>query len=250
VITTSELSPGSPSGLLKRFEQNKSSTNPINLSTNCTSKYPHTIHLPHTIHPAALNPLKRLIDIVGALVGLAITATIAIPIAIATQIDNPGPLFYSQVRCGLHGKTFRIWKFRSMVTNADVLKHLVSNEAKGGIFKNRNDPRVTRVGKFLRKTSLDEFPQFWNVLMGDMSLVGTRPPTVDEVMSYQQHHWERLNVKPGITGEWQVNGRSNVIDFEDVVKMDVAYQEKWSILYDLQLLLKTVLVVFNKQGAC
>ncbi len=201
------------------------------------------------VHPSALSWTKRLTDIVGAVVGLIIVAVITIPIAIAIQFDNPGPVFYSQLRCGLRGKTFRIWKFRSMVANADQLKHLVNNEAKGGIFKNRNDPRVTRVGRFLRRTSLDELPQFWNVLIGNMSIVGTRPPTLDEVFGYEKHHWQRLNVKPGITGEWQVNGRSNVADFEDIVKMDVAYQEKWSAFYDIVLILKTILVVLTKRGA-
>ncbi|XGV98661.1 MAG: sugar transferase [Leptolyngbya sp. BL-A-14] len=203
-----------------------------------------------TVHPSVTSKAKRFIDIVGALVGLAITGMVAIPVAIAVRFDNPGPIFYSQIRCGLKGKPFRIWKFRSMVMNADKLKHLVNNEAKGGIFKNKNDPRITRVGRFLRRTSLDELPQFWNVLMGDMSLVGTRPPTVDEVIRYQKHHWERLNVKPGITGEWQANGRSTVIDFEEIVKMDVDYQRKWSIMYDLHLIAKTILVVLNKKGAC
>lgn len=201
------------------------------------------------VHPSVTSRLKRLIDILGALVGLAITGLILIPIAIAIQLDNPGPLFYSQLRCGLNGQTFRIWKFRSMISDADRLKHLVHNQAKGNIFKNRNDPRVTKVGRFLRKSSLDELPQFWNVLKGDMSLVGTRPPTVDEVMKYERHHYQRLLVKPGITGEWQANGRSKVEDFEDIVKMDVSYQEKWSVLYDLQLILKTILVVVNKNGA-
>lgn len=196
-----------------------------------------------------ISSTKRLIDIVGALIGLSLTGLVALPVLIATQFDHPGPIFYSQIRCGYRGKTFRIWKFRSMVVDADKLKHLVNNEAKGGIFKNRNDPRVTRVGRFLRKTSLDELPQFWNVLLGQMSLVGTRPPTVDEVMGYKRHHWERLNVKPGITGEWQVNGRSNVVDFEEIVAMDLAYQKKWSIAYDLQLILKTIWVVVKKQGA-
>jgi lipopolysaccharide/colanic/teichoic acid biosynthesis glycosyltransferase len=203
-----------------------------------------------TVHPSVTSKAKRLLDIVGALVGLTITGMVAIPVAIAVRFDNPGPIFYSQIRCGLKGKTFRIWKFRSMVTNADKLKHLVNNEAKGGIFKNKNDPRITRVGRVLRRTSLDELPQFWNVLMGDMSLVGTRPPTVDEVIRYQKHHWERLNVKPGITGEWQANGRSTVIDFEDIVKMDVDYQRKWSIAYDLHLIAKTIRVVLDKKGAC
>lgn len=203
-----------------------------------------------TIHPSVTSKAKRLIDIVGALVGLAITVAVAIPVAIAVQFDNPGPILYSQIRCGLKGKPFRIWKFRSMVMDADKLKHLVNNEAKGGIFKNKNDPRITRVGRFLRRTSLDELPQFWNVLLGHMSLVGTRPPTVDEVIRYKKHHWERLNVKPGITGEWQANGRSTVIDFEDIVNMDVEYQRKWSIGYDLRLIAKTVLVVLDKKGAC
>jgi lipopolysaccharide/colanic/teichoic acid biosynthesis glycosyltransferase len=153
------------------------------------------------------------------------------------------------MRCGLKGKTFRIWKFRSMIVEADRLQHLVSNQAKGNIFKNKNDPRVTRVGKFLRRTSLDELPQFWNVLKGDMSLVGTRPPTINEVMKYKKHHWKRLCVKPGITGEWQANGRSSVTDFEEIVRMDVAYQEKWSVAYDIQLVLKTIWAVLNKHGA-
>ncbi|MEM6835811.1 MAG: sugar transferase [Cyanobacteria bacterium P01_C01_bin.120] len=200
-------------------------------------------------HPAVNSILKRSFDIIGAIAGLLITAILFIPIAIAIQIDNPGPIFYSQIRCGNCGKTFRIWKFRSMVANADVLKHLVKNEAQGLIFKNKSDPRITRVGAFLRKTSLDEFPQFWNVLMGDMSLVGTRPPTVDEVMRYKSHHWQRLNVKPGITGEWQVRGRSSISNFEDIVKMDLNYQSRWSVIYDLQLLIETVLAVLNRKGA-
>ncbi|MEM6713881.1 MAG: sugar transferase, partial [Cyanobacteria bacterium P01_C01_bin.147] len=185
-------------------------------------------------HPSVGSIFKRCLDIVGALVGLLVTAIIFIPIAIAIQIDNPGPILYSQVRCGYRGKTFRIWKFRSMVTNADELKHLIDNEAQGLIFKNKHDPRITRVGRLLRKTSLDEFPQFLNVLLGDMSLVGTRPPTVDEVMKYEPHHWQRLSVKPGITGEWQVRGRSSVSDFEDIVKMDLSYQDQWSVSYDLR----------------
>jgi lipopolysaccharide/colanic/teichoic acid biosynthesis glycosyltransferase len=127
---------------------------------------------------------------------------------------------------------------------------LVVNQAQGHIFKNEADPRITRVGRFLRSTSLDELPQLWNVFRGDMSLVGTRPPTLDEVAKYEPHHWKRLNVKPGITGEWQVNGRSHVKDFEEIVRMDVAYQSKWSIFYDLKLILRTFQVVATKNGAC
>lgn len=201
------------------------------------------------VHPSVLSKTKRLLDIIGALVGLFFTALITIPIAIAMQLDNPGPIFYSQIRCGLNGKPFRIWKFRSMIVGADHKKHLVKNQAQGHIFKNENDPRVTRVGRFLRRTSLDEFPQFWNVLMGDMSLVGTRPPTPDEVALYEQHHYQRLSVKPGITGEWQVKGRSTVTNFEDIVRLDLDYQLRWSRFYDLYLILKTISVVLARKGA-
>ncbi|WNN91650.1 sugar transferase [Gloeocapsopsis dulcis] len=201
------------------------------------------------MHPSTISHTKRLIDIFGAMFGLLITAIVMIPVGIAMQLDNPGPIFYSQIRCGLNGRVFRIWKFRSMVVEAEQLQHLVKNEAQGQIFKNSNDPRVTRVGGFLRRTSLDELPQFWNVLLGQMSLVGTRPPTEDEVKQYAPHHWQRLRVKPGITGEWQVNGRSSIKDFEAIVLMDLDYQRKWSITYDLYLLLKTLYVVLTKCGA-
>jgi len=201
------------------------------------------------VHYSASCRRKRLLDIIGAVIGLGITTIIAIPIAIAIKLDNPGPIFYSQVRCGVKGKTFRVWKFRSMIVEAERLQHLVDNQAQGHIFKNKNDPRVTRVGRFLRRTSLDELPQFWNVLKGDMSLVGTRPPTVQEVMNYKRHHWERLNTKPGMTGEWQANGRSSITDFEDIVRMDIAYQQKWTVIYDLKLILKTFMIVANKDGA-
>ncbi len=138
-----------------------------------------------------------------------------------------------------------------MVANAEQLKHQVENQVQGPLFKNENDPRVTRVGKFLRKTSLDEFPQFWNVLKGEMSLVGTRPPTVKEVESYTEDYSQRLNVKAGLTGEWQVNGRSQITDFAEVLSLDLQYQKKWSLLYDLKLILKTIGVIFSKKsGAC
>ncbi|NJO28097.1 MAG: sugar transferase [Richelia sp. RM2_1_2] len=201
-------------------------------------------------HPSQISIAKRLIDIVGAIIGLIITAAIAIPVAMLTLLDNPGPIFYSQIRCGINGQNFRIWKFRSMIVGAEKLKHLVKNEASGHIFKCTEDPRITRVGKFLRRTSLDELPQFWNVLKGEMSLVGTRPPTPDEVVQYQPQHWERLRVKPGITGEWQANGRSSIKDFEKIVQMDLDYQRKWSVSYDLFLIFKTIWVVLKKNGAC
>lgn len=206
--------------------------------------------LQEQVHPSVNSKIKRLIDIFGALVGMAILAIVVVPVAIAMQLDNPGSVFYSQTRCGLNGKHFRIWKFRSMVVGAEELQHLVKNEAKGHIFKNENDPRITRVGRFLRRTSLDEFPQFWNVIRGEMSLVGTRPPTPEEVKHYESHHWQRLRVKPGITGEWQANGRSTIKDFEAIVRLDLDYQHKWSVVYDLKIILKTLQVVVTKKGAC
>ena len=182
--------------------------------------------------------------------GLLILAIVFVPVAIAIKLDSPGAIFYSQKRYGLQGKVFRLRKFRSMVDNADVLKAQVTNEASGLIFKNKKDPRVTRVGRFLRSSSLDELPQFWNVLVGEMSLVGTRPPTADEVAQYNERHWQRLNVKPGLTGEWQVNGRSSVKDFEEIVNLDLRYQKRWHPLYDLYIIVKTVYVIFAKHGAC
>ncbi|MFH7244370.1 MAG: sugar transferase [Spirulina sp.] len=200
-------------------------------------------------HPSVTCATKRILDIVGALVGLFILAVISLPIAIAIKIDSPGPVLYSQERYGLKGKPFRIWKFRSMVQNADDLKSAVANQAQGLIFKNESDPRVTQVGRFLRKTSLDEFPQFWNVLRGEMSLVGTRPPTADEVSRYSPHHWRRLEVKPGLTGQWQVSGRSAIKDFEEIVKLDLIYQRIWTPWYDLKLIVQTITVLILRKGA-
>ncbi|CAK6698435.1 sugar transferase [Synechococcus sp. BA-124 BA4] len=203
---------------------------------------------PPLTHPSVRSPLKRLIDIVGALVGLSITALLVLPIAIAIRIDSPGPILFSQVRCGWMGRRFRIWKFRSMVSNAEALKASVANQAAGAFFKNENDPRITRVGRFLRKTSLDELPQFWNVLCGDMSLIGTRPSTPDEVGLYDVPNWRRFDVKPGLSGEWQVSGRSSIRRFEDVIELDLRYQRNWSLRHDLNLILRTVLVVFSPRS--
>jgi lipopolysaccharide/colanic/teichoic acid biosynthesis glycosyltransferase len=135
-----------------------------------------------------------------------------------------------------------------MVTNAEALKASIPNQAQGAFFKNDRDPRITRVGHFLRKTSLDELPQFWNVLKGEMSLIGTRPPTPDEIDQYEVSNWQRLDVKPGLSGEWQVNGRSKIRSFEEVIKLDLRYQQNWSLAYDLKLILKTLSVVFNKDA--
>ncbi|WP_017318264.1 sugar transferase [Mastigocladopsis repens] len=202
-----------------------------------------------TPHPSVNSKFKRFLDIMGSLVGLLILAILFVPIAIAIKIDSPGPIFFTQERYGLNGRPFRIRKFRSMVSDAEKLKSLVQNEANGLIFKSKSDFRVTRVGRFLRSTSLDELPQFWNVLVGEMSLVGTRPPTADEVRLYNQRHWQRLNVKPGLTGEWQINGRSHVKDFEQVVDLDLQYQKKWYPMYDLLLIVKTFFIIVGRVGA-
>jgi lipopolysaccharide/colanic/teichoic acid biosynthesis glycosyltransferase len=223
--------------------------------TSPTNVYPRNIRvMPFRVecqvHPSVASKAKRALDIFGAIIGLMMTCLVAIPIAIAIQFDDPGEVLYSQTRCGFNGKPFTIWKFRSMIANAEQKRHLVENQATGHIFKNENDPRVTQVGHFLRRTSLDEFPQFWNVLIGEMSLVGTRPPTTAEVAMYEDHHFERLKVKPGITGEWQVRGRSEILDFEDIVRLDLEYQQKWSFVYDLHLILQTIAVVLARKGAC
>lgn len=195
---------------------------------------------------------KRCIDIAGALTGLAFSVLVLPLIAVAIKLESPGPLFFGQTRVRENGRTFTCWKFRSMYPDAEARKqelmHL--NEMEGAIFKMRNDPRVTRVGAFLRKTSLDELPQFWNVLKGEMSLVGTRPPTPAEVAGYLNWQRKRICMKPGITGLWQVSGRNRITDFNDVVRLDLQYIDTWSIATDLRLLLRTLKVVFFREGAC
>ena len=195
--------------------------------------------------------VKRAIDIAGAIVGLLITAVITVFVAPAILIESPGPLFFKQKRVGKNGRYFYMYKFRSMYKDAEERKKALmeQNEMKGLMFKMTDDPRITKVGKFIRATSIDELPQFFNVLKGDMSLVGTRPPTVDEFMQYAGYHKRRLSIKPGITGLWQVSGRSNIEDFEEVVKLDLEYIDNWSIALDIKILLKTVLVVFKKDGS-
>lgn len=194
--------------------------------------------------------IKRIMDIAGAIVGLAITAVVTVFLAPPLLIESPGPLFFSQKRVGKNGRFFKLYKFRSMYKDAEERKKELQsqNEMNGLMFKMKDDPRITKVGKFIRKTSIDELPQFFNVLKGDMSLVGTRPPTVDEFRQYEVHQKRRLSAKPGITGLWQVSGRNNISDFEEVVKLDVQYIDNWSIGLDIKILLKTIKVVFDKDG--
>ncbi len=195
--------------------------------------------------------IKRITDMLGGLVGSIITIVLTIFIAPAILIESPGPIFFSQVRIGRNGRRFRIYKFRSMYMDAEKRKQelMAYNEMNGFMFKMTNDPRVTKVGGFLRKTSLDEFPQFFNVLKGDMSLVGTRPPTETEFMQYESRHKRRLALKAGVTGLWQVSGRNNINDFEEVVKLDLEYIDKWSVGMDIKILIKTIGVVLFGRGA-
>ena len=174
--------------------------------------------------------MKRLLDIAGALLGMVILGIATIFVAPAIKLESPGPVFFGQTRIGKNGRRFTFYKFRSMYQDAEQRKKdlMAKNEVHGLMFKMENDPRITKVGKFIRKTSIDELPQFWNVLKGDMSLVGTRPPTVDEFEAYDLHHKVRLSMKPGLTGMWQVSGRSDITDFEEVVRLDTEYISNWN----------------------
>ena len=196
--------------------------------------------------------LKRCFEILGSLVGCAITGILYVIFGIAIKAESDGPVIFSQERIGKNGRTFRMYKFRSMYQDAEERKKelLEQNEMEGGkMFKIKDDPRITHVGRFIRKYSIDEFPQFVNVLKGDMSLVGTRPPTPDEFRQYDSYHKRRLSMKPGITGMWQVSGRSDIKDFEEVVKLDCEYIDNWSLLLDLKIILKTIVQVFRHKGA-
>ena len=195
--------------------------------------------------------IKRAMDICGGLTGLLITGILSIFVVPAICLESPGPAIFKQIRVGKNGRKFAIYKFRSMYMDAEERKRelMEKNEMNGLMFKIKDDPRITRTGRFIRKTSIDEFPQFLNVLKGDMSLVGTRPPTVDEFEQYEEHHKRRLSLKPGITGMWQVSGRSDIQDFEDVVRMDLEYIDNWSVWLDIKILIQTVFVVFSHKGA-
>ncbi len=197
--------------------------------------------------------VKRLMDIVGGLVGVIFTGILCIFIGPIIFIKSPGPIFFKQERIGENGRRFFIYKFRSMYLDAEERKKelMAKNNIKDGMmFKMDNDPRIIKgIGHFIRNHSLDEFPQFWNVLKGDMSLIGTRPPTPDEWEKYELHHRSRLAVKPGITGAWQVGGRSDITDFEKVVQMDVDYIRHWSLSKDIKIIFKTIGVILKKDGA-
>jgi exopolysaccharide biosynthesis polyprenyl glycosylphosphotransferase len=206
-------------------------------------------------HTVELDPdqvlFKRIFDIVGSLAGI-VFLFLAYPfLALAIKLTSPGPVFFTQMRVGRNGKRFLIYKFRSMALDAEEQKRLLldKNELTGAIFKIRDDPRVTSIGRFMRRFSLDELPQFINVFRGDMSLVGTRPPTPDEVKGYQKWHYRRMSIHPGITGLWQVSGRNKIQNFNEIVKLDLTYIDSWSIWLDIKILFKTLFVIFQREGA-
>lgn len=208
------------------------------------------LHIDKPRYEGANRFRKAALDRVGALATLVMLAPIMVAVAIAIKVDSAGPIFYRAVRIGLNNKPFQMWKFRSMVRDADKRKHELAHldEGAGVLFKMRDDPRVTRVGQFIRRYSLDELPQLFNVVTGSMSLVGPRPPLPDEVAKYDGRIARRMLVKPGITGLWQVSGRSD-LSWEESVRLDLSYVENWSIMQDLVILWRTAKAVLAKEGA-
>lgn len=195
--------------------------------------------------------IKRCMDIFGSLVGLLLTGIAFLVFAPIIKIQSPGPIFYEQTRIGKNGRRFKFYKFRTMVVGADRMQQdlMEQNEMDGLMFKMENDPRIFGIGKVMRKFSIDELPQFWNVLKGDMSLVGTRPPTEEEFEQYELHHKARLGIKPGLTGMWQVSGRSDIKNFEEIVALDTQYISNWSLGMDIRILFRTVWVVLTGKGS-
>jgi exopolysaccharide biosynthesis polyprenyl glycosylphosphotransferase len=208
-------------------------------------------------HTVCLNSaqllVKRILDIIGSVVGMAVLAVASVFIIPAIKLESKGPVLFKQKRVGQNGRVFYLYKFRSMYDGADLKKKelIKQNKIKNDyMFKMEHDPRVTKVGAFLRKTSLDELPQFINVFKGDMSLVGTRPPTLDEVVKYNNPHHRRISFKPGITGMWQISGRSDITDFDEVVRLDTSYIDDWNIWKDIVIIFKTIYVLlFKNKGA-
>ena len=213
---------------------------------------------PYSVLTAAINRgtfgelfIKRVFDIFMSIFGLIFTGLLLLIFGPIIKIQSPGPVFFAQKRVGKNGKIFKMYKFRSMYMDAEERKKelMAQNQMQGLMFKMDNDPRIFPIGKFIRKTSIDEFPQFWNILKGDMSLVGTRPPTLDEYEQYDPHHLSRLAIKPGLTGMWQVSGRSEITDFEEIVRLDNEYIRNFSLGLDLKIFFKTFLAVIARKGS-
>lgn len=201
-------------------------------------------------HSVSQLAIKRMMDIVGASVGLVLSAPVLAAAAVAIKSSSEGGVFFKQIRCGKHGRPFYMWKLRSMVSDAEQRRAelLVENEMDGPVFKIKDDPRITPVGRHLRRWSIDELPQFWNVLRGDMSLVGPRPPVPHEVAEYETFDRRRLSMRPGLTCLWQVNGRNDIASFSDWVKLDLEYIDTWSLWLDVKILLRTVMTVLGGSG--
>ncbi len=221
-----------------------------NINCKMYAGYPVATFAP-AIHSSAGLALKRFLDVVLSIIGIILSVPIIAIVAIPLLIESPGPLLFKQERVGQNGRIFKIYKLRSMYKNAEkrkaeLMKH---NKMDGLMFKMDNDPRITKVGRIIRKLSIDELPQFINVLKGDMSLIGTRPPTVKEFEQYENRHKRRLSMRPGITGMWQVSGRSDIVDFEEVVKLDCEYIDNWSTTLDIKIFFKTIKVVLTHKGA-
>jgi exopolysaccharide biosynthesis polyprenyl glycosylphosphotransferase len=208
-----------------------------------------------TSNTAELDPdqvlFKRIFDIFISIFGLCILIMVHPILFISIKLTSKGPVFFRQVRVGKNGKRFVIYKFRSMYTDAEKRKYDLEkqNELKGAVFKIKDDPRVTFIGKIIRRFSIDELPQFINVIKGEMSLVGTRPPTPEEVSEYQKWHYRRISIKPGITGMWQVSGRNAIKDFDEIVKLDLKYIDLWSIWLDIVIIVKTIFIIFKRENA-
>ena len=203
------------------------------------------LHFAGAPHSSVTSVLKRSMDIAGALVGLGLTAAVLPWVAGAISLEDGGPILFRQSRVGLHGRQFGILKFRTMIPDADCRKASIASDSPL-FFSARDDRRITRVGSVLRKTLLDELPPFWNVLVGEMSLVGTRPPTLDEVWHYDERHWSRLGVKAGMTGMWQVCEDRHAKSFEDVVGLDLEYHQRWSLVLDAFIIARTALGALEK----
>ncbi len=208
-----------------------------------------------TYHTIALNSyeqfVKRMMDLVFGILALVIFSPLMMITAIAIKLDSPGPVIFKQTRIGQNGRQFKMYKFRSMCQDAEAKKAelMDQNQMDGLMFKMKDDPRVTKVGKFIRKTSIDELPQLFNVIKGEMSLVGTRPPTTEEVAGYKRSQWRRISIKPGITGLWQISGRSEIKSFDEVVELDLRYIDNWTLWSDIRILFCTVGVLLSKKGA-
>ena len=199
-------------------------------------------------HNSIKSSSKRCLDVIGSIVGILIFLSTFPVVALLIKATSKGPVFFLQKRIGLHGKPFLIIKYRTMYLNAEENQQKIQNQISGPFFKSHDDPRITSLGKFLRKFSIDEIPQFINVLLGQMSLVGTRPPTLNEVRKYKYSYWQRLDVKPGMTGQWQVSGRSNISHFTEVLDLDLDYQKYWSNSNDIRLLIRTLALLIGKNS--